>query len=326
MIFLPLLCVFCRAVLTACIQDQLGQNNTSRQFDAVNGVVCKVVGFRTRIMCVHPNSRRPNIDFCDSNRDRVLIEFESFEERNKDGNLVGKANRKRHFFNSFPEEPFHFTAQSSSSYQGVRVKNINFTSTLNAKNASLKIMVYMFEDHGNITFGNETSEMREGMLKFNIEIRNWQFCAKHNSDEDCNVGDDGEFIDVALVIKSKGKPKQIPQGDRNKRRHPRCFKTIRYNKCPKEFDIGGGSEIVLSSQVMVDDEIRDMPGNGDFPKLKQADNKQKVILRFPKATNRIFYDPGLEVGEADAGTQNLPQLRLAVLLYTNILFMAFYFE
>ena len=92
----------------------------------------------------------------------------SLQERNKDGNLVGKANRKRHFFNSFPEEPFHFTAQSSSSYQGVRVKNINFTSTLNAKTASLKIMVYMFEDHGNITFGNETSELREGMLKFNI--------------------------------------------------------------------------------------------------------------------------------------------------------------
>ena len=43
----------------------------------------------------------------------------SLQERNKDGNLVGKANRKRHFFNSFPEEPFHFTAQSSSSYQGV---------------------------------------------------------------------------------------------------------------------------------------------------------------------------------------------------------------
>lgn len=77
---------------------------------------------------------------------------------------------------------------------------------------------------------------------------------------------------------------------------------------------------------MVDDEIRDMPGNGDFQKLKQADNKQKVILRFPKATNRILHDPGLEGGEADAGTQNLPQLRLAVLLYTNILFMAFYFE
>lgn len=31
-------------------------------------------------------------------------------------------------------------------------------------------MVYMFEGHGNTTFGNETTEMREGMLKFNIEV------------------------------------------------------------------------------------------------------------------------------------------------------------
>lgn len=31
-------------------------------------------------------------------------------------------------------------------------------------------MAYMFQDEGNITFGNETSEMRKGMLKFNIQV------------------------------------------------------------------------------------------------------------------------------------------------------------
>ena len=31
-------------------------------------------------------------------------------------------------------------------------------------------MAYMFEESGNISFGNETSEMRKGMLKFNIEV------------------------------------------------------------------------------------------------------------------------------------------------------------
>ena len=33
-----------------------------------------------------------------------------------------------------------------------------------------------------------------------------------------------------------------------KYRRPRCFKRGKYNKCPKEFDIGGGSEMMLSSQ------------------------------------------------------------------------------
>lgn len=36
-----------------------------------------------------------------------------------------------------------------------------------------------------------------------------------------------------------------------KNRGPRCFKPKQYNKCPKEFDIGGGSEMVLSSQVLL---------------------------------------------------------------------------
>ena len=88
---------------------------------------------------------------------------------------------------------------------------------------------------------------------FIIQIKNWQFCGKNDTDEECNAGDEGEFIDVTLVIKSKGKPKQKSENEQRgkdgKRRHPRCFRTIRHKKCPKQFDIGGDSEIVLSSQV-----------------------------------------------------------------------------
>ena len=79
----------------------------------------------------------------------------------------------------------------------------------------------------------------------------------------------------------------------------------------------------ISFKVMVDDEIRNMPGNGDYPKFKETANKQKFILRFPKAANRILYDPGLEVGEADAGalvSKNLPYLSLALLALHFILF------
>ena len=64
-----------------------------------------------------------------------------------------------------PSRPWNF-----ASYQGLRVKNFNFTSTLSGPNATLTVMAYMFQDEGNITFGNETSEMRKGMLKFNIQV------------------------------------------------------------------------------------------------------------------------------------------------------------
>lgn len=92
---------------------------------------------------------------------------------------------------------------------------------------------------------------RDFTLNLCFQIENWKFCG-NNSHEDCNTGDEGEFVDVALVIKSKGKPKPHEEDEitkPTKYRRPRCFKRGKYNKCPKEFDIGGGSEMMLSSQV-----------------------------------------------------------------------------
>ena len=92
------------------------------------------------------------------------------QERSRGGNNVGKVGRRRHSFNSFAEQEFNFTELKSERYQGLDVKNFNFSSNLPGNNASLTIMAFMFEESGNVTFGNETSEMRKGMLKFNIEV------------------------------------------------------------------------------------------------------------------------------------------------------------
>ena len=73
-------------------------------------------------------------------------------------------------FNAFADQDFTFSPLELASYQGLSVKNFNFTSTLRGPNASLTVMAYMFQDEGNITFGNETSEIRKGMLKFNIQV------------------------------------------------------------------------------------------------------------------------------------------------------------
>ena len=56
-----------------------GHTDVSKQFDAVNGVVCKVLGCSGKIMCVHPNYKREKIDFSDDNKDRILIEFDSLQ-------------------------------------------------------------------------------------------------------------------------------------------------------------------------------------------------------------------------------------------------------
>ncbi|XP_020626785.1 skeletal aspartic acid-rich protein 1-like [Orbicella faveolata] len=280
-----------------------------KEFD-VGGVFCKALEESGKIMCARPPEGKKR-DFSDENNYRVIIEFDSLQERSKSGISVGKVGRKGHMFDQFSEQEFNFTDPSAGTYQGLVVKNFNFSSSLPGPNASLTVMAYMFKESGNITFGNETTEMRKGMLKFNIQIENWKFCT-NNSLEDCNSGDEGEFIDVSLVIESKGKPKPFTKEEvekgrvkMGKNRGPRCFKPKQYNKCPKEFDIGGGSEMVLSSQVMVDNVIQEMPGNGDYPKFMEQQHKQKFIFRFPRAMNRILYDPGLEVGEENSSTVHI---------------------
>ena len=135
----------------------------------VGGVFCKALEESGKIMCARPPEGEKR-DFTDKNIERVIIEFESLQERSKDGTTVGKAGGKGHMFDHFSEQEFNFTDPSAGTYQGLDVKNFNFSCSLAGPNAVFTVMAYMFEESGNITFGNETTEMRKGMLKFNIQV------------------------------------------------------------------------------------------------------------------------------------------------------------
>lgn len=144
------------------------EEDPGKEFN-VGGVYCKALGLSGKIMCARPHGGEKR-DFTDRNTERVIIEFDSLQERSKGGITVGKAGRKGHMFDAFSKQDFNFTDLSVGSYQGLRMKNFNFSSSLPGPNASFIVMAYMFEEFGNITFGNETSEMRKGMLKFNIQV------------------------------------------------------------------------------------------------------------------------------------------------------------
>lgn len=133
------------------------------------GVFCKAVARSGKIMCARPQKEKIQ-DYSEKNVDRIVIEFDSLQEKNSGGNMVGKAGRKGHQFDSFAGQDFNFAGLKDVTYQGLHAKNFNFSSSLPGPNATFTVLAYMFEDSGNITFGNETSEMRKGMLKFNIQV------------------------------------------------------------------------------------------------------------------------------------------------------------
>ena len=82
-------------------------------------------------------------------------------------------------------------------------------------------------------------------------------------------------------------------------------------------------KMVSLLQVMVDNVIQEIPGNGDYPKFMEKEHKQKFIFRFPKAMNRILYDPGLEVGEDSSAVNIMPAQSLAFVMFINC--FAFFF-
>ena len=67
-------------------------------------------------------------------------------------------------------------------------------------------------------------------------MKNWTFCDGSN----CRKGNSDEFgmyLDLTITMKGKGQAKKEEQKDEDK------------GKKPKEYELGGGAEILLSSQV-----------------------------------------------------------------------------
>ena len=57
--------------------------------------------------------------------------------------------------------------------QGVSAAHINLKSYLDAPKAHLIVDIYIFRATGNVTFGNETTEVQNGTMKFFVEVN---FC------------------------------------------------------------------------------------------------------------------------------------------------------
>lgn len=74
----------------------------------MGGVFCKALGESGKIMCARPREGEKR-DFTDENNERVIIEFDSLQERSKGGISVGKVGRKGHMFDAFSKQDFNFT-------------------------------------------------------------------------------------------------------------------------------------------------------------------------------------------------------------------------
>ena len=85
--------------------------------------------------------------------------------------ISGPGSQLKHAVEKLTSQFFNLSPlDNTSTYQGIPVKNINLTTTLNGPQAQLELMVLVFLGDGTVTFGNETFRVQKGTMKFNIKV------------------------------------------------------------------------------------------------------------------------------------------------------------
>ena len=137
---------------------------------------------------------------------------------------------------------------------------------------TIDMVAYIILSNGTISTpdGEETWDVQEGDIKFNVDLKDWTFCG---TDSPC--GDSTEvsaFIDLALEIRGISDEPVQSEVD------------------SMLFNLGGNVPLILSSVVEVDGFMQDMPDG--FPRLESTEDEGFVfVFRFPTFAEFIAYDP-----------------------------------
>lgn len=133
---------------------------------------CQILGKSGKIRLIYiGNNTKGNFSDDKYTKNQLTFEVDEIAEVDAQGSEVGKTGAKKHSVKSLANQEFTFTkVDNVSYYQGVKVINVNLTAYLDGPNATLYVMVYLFLENGNVTFGNESFAVFKGTLKFNIKV------------------------------------------------------------------------------------------------------------------------------------------------------------
>lgn len=135
-------------------------------------VQCKVLGQSGKIRLVYIGNETQG-NFSDNNKNQLTFEVDEIAELDAQGGEVGKRGpaANKHSLNSLATQDFTFSnVDRNAYYQGIKVINVNLTANLSGPHAILRIMIFLFLEDGNVTFGNESFAVFRGTLKFNIKV------------------------------------------------------------------------------------------------------------------------------------------------------------
>lgn len=187
----------------------------------------------------------------------ITMEFDSMVEKDTNGDEVGMTGSlsTKHGVKSFATQNFQFSELSTVEYKNVSMETFSFTSSINTI-GELKVDIFIVNKNGTIKNGDESFNVVEGDVKWNIVIPRWTF------------GASGAYIDLDIEIK-----------DKNGTTVSGSF---------EDYNVGD-SQLQMSKNVFRDGTYKSMPLS--FPKLKKIGSKKVFSFRFEKFTSNMTYDP-----------------------------------
>ena len=140
----------------------------------------------------------------------LTVTFDYIKELDNRAAEVGTTGRYKHSINTFARESFTFkTSGLQSHYQNISVRHTQFDATISGPGARLVVDIYIFRGNGTvITSRNETLEVRNGTIKFNIRLENWRFCGRNDTCRKGNANQEGTQVELGIKISGKNAPKK----------------------------------------------------------------------------------------------------------------------
>ena len=99
---------------------------------------------------------------------QITVEFYEIKELGPNGTEVKPKGKNKHKFKDFFKQEFTVGTPRNTMYQNLSAYEVSFSSVVNG--ANLTVYVYIFNETGNITNGEETKEVARGTVKFTIKV------------------------------------------------------------------------------------------------------------------------------------------------------------
>lgn len=133
-------------------------------------VQCLILGQAGKIRLVYIGNNTED-NFRDAIKNLLTFQVDNIAEIDGQGGEVGKTGTKKHVLNSLGSQQFTFSkVDNVSYYQGIDViTSVNLSAFLSGPQATLDIMVLLFLQEGNVTFGNESFAVFKGTFVINIK-------------------------------------------------------------------------------------------------------------------------------------------------------------